>query len=134
MNLILNLMISWDFFLFISCFVEKKDMVNVNNLLVKPLWQMSGEEYVALHAYACAVNMTGPDASHVTRIKGVSALAEYCACSPSQVAKFLREGVLDSAIISRIGKSIVFDGEKARLCANEYQEQQRSSRRKIKNK
>lgn len=100
----------------------------------KPLWQMSGEEYVALHAYACAINMTGPEASQVTRIKGVSALAEYCACSPSQIAKLLREGVLDSAIFTRIGKSIVFDGDEARRCADEYLTQQRILRRNKKNK
>lgn len=131
MNLILNLMISWDFFLFISCFVEKKDMVNVKNLLDKPLWQMTGEEYVALHAYACAINTEGREASQVTRrLKGVQAVAEYCACSPSQIAKLLREGVLDSAIVSRIGKSIVFDADKARNSANVYQEQKRSANKK----
>ena len=90
---------------------------------------MSGEEYVALHAYACAINMTGPEASQVTRLKGVQAVAEYCACSDSQIAKLLREGVLDTAILSRIGKSIIFDGDEARRCANEYQDQQRALRR-----
>lgn len=134
MNLILNLMISWDFFLFISCFVEKKDMVNVKNLLDKPLWQMTGEEYVALHAYACTINTEGREASQVTRLKGVQAVAEYCACSPSQIAKLLREGVLDTAILSRIGKSIVFDADKARDCADDYQMRQRASRRENKNK
>lgn len=99
-------------------------------LLDKPLWQMTGSEYVALHAYACSVNSAGREASHVTRVKGVQAVAEYCACSPSQIAKLLREGVLDSAIVSRIGKSIVFDANKARNSANVYQEQKRSSKNK----
>lgn len=105
-------------------------MVNVKNLLDKPLWQMTGEEYVALHAYACAINTEGREASKVTRVKGVQAVAEYCACSASQIAKLLREGVLDSAILSRIGKSIVFDADKARNSANVYQEQKRSSKNK----
>lgn len=83
-----------------------------------------------LHAYACSVNTAGREASPVTRVKGVQAVAEYCACSPSQIAKLLREGVLETAIVSRIGKSIVFDGDKARDCANEYQEQKRSFKNK----
>lgn len=91
---------------------------------------MVGEEYVALHAYACSINADGREASRVTRLKGVQAVAEYCACSPSQIAKLLREGVLDSAIVSRIGKSIVFDADKARNSANVYQEQKRSAKNK----
>lgn len=103
---------------------------NISKLLQKPLWQMTGEEYVALHAYANTINKEGrAEASKVTRIKGVQAVAEYCDCSVSQIAKLLREGVLDSAILSRIGKSIVFEGDEARRCANEYQAQQRAKRK-----
>ena len=102
----------------------------ITDLLLKPICMMTGEEYVALHAYACSINMDSRvSAPQVTRVKGVHAVAEFCACSDSQIAKLLREGALDSAIISRIGKSFVFDGEKARLCANEYQELQRALRR-----
>ena len=109
--------------------------IEIKELLKKPLWQMVGEEYVALHTYACSINMEGRAlASQVTRVKGVHAVAEYCDCSPSQIAKLLREGVLDSAIVSRIGKSIVFDGEVALRCAAEYQEQQRTNRKNTANK
>ena len=110
------------------------DNKDINGLLEKPLWQLTGSDYVALHAYACSVNTAGPEASQVTRVMGVQAVAEYCACSPSQIAKLLREGVLDSAIFTRIGKSIVFDGDEARRCADEYLTQQRILRRKKKNK
>ena len=120
------------FFFVYQLLCRKKDMVNVKNLLDKPLWQMTGSEYVALHAYACSTHTEGPEASQVTRVQGVQAVAEYCACSPSQIAKLLREGVLESAILSRIGKSIVFDGDKARSLANDYQMQQRTSRQNLK--
>lgn len=92
-------------------------MVNktvVQELLHKPLWQLTGEEYVALHAYACTINMDGKAGKPaISQIKGVRPLAEYCSCSESQIYKLLREGVLDEAIISHIGKRIVFDGDKA---------------------
>ena len=101
----------------------------IKELLKKPLWQMIGEEYVALNTYARSINMEGrAEATQVTRLKGVHAVAEYCDCSDSQVTKLIREGALDTAIISRIGKSIVFDGDKARRCANDYQAQQRALR------
>lgn len=104
------------------------------DLMKKPLWQMTGEEYVALHAYACTVN-NGDRTGRQTEVqcKGVHALAQYCSCSDSQVFKLLREGVLEEAIVSRVGKSIVFDGEVALRCAAEYQEQQREIRRNKKN-
>ena len=104
----------------------------ISELLGRPLWQLSGEEYVALHSYACSLNSEKGNAGtlQVVRIKGVHAVAEYCSCSASQIAKLLREGVLDAAILSRVGKSIVFDGDEARRRANEYQMQQRASRTK----
>ena len=106
----------------------------ITDLLLKPICMMTGEEYVALHAYACSINMEGrAEASQVTRVKGVHAVAEYCECSDSQIAKLLREGVLDSAIFSRIGRSIVFDGDEARRCAHAYMEKQRALRREKKN-
>ena len=108
---------------------------NIQYLLAKPLWQMTGEEYVALHAYACTI-INGDSKGRQTQVlcKGVHALALYCSCSDSQVFKLLREGVLDAAIRSRVGKSIVFDGEVALRCAAEYQEQQRTNRKNTANK
>lgn len=91
---------------------------------------MTGEEYLSLHAYAHTSNdEDNAKIQQVVRVKGVHAVAEYCDCSDSQIAKLLREGVLAPAILSRIGKSIVFNGDEARRCANEYQMQQRASRK-----
>ncbi|MBQ6953200.1 MAG: DUF3853 family protein [Bacteroidales bacterium] len=97
----------------------------------KPLWQMTGEEYVALHTYACTLYNGEGVRKAVTCCKGVHELAEFCCCSQSQIYKLLRERVLDEAIISRIGKQIVFAGETARNLAQAYLN---DSRRKIQNK
>ena len=112
---------------------------NVKQLLNIPVWQMTGEQQYRLIQFAlgnvtpnAASNSTmapdSPFAPKRTRIAGVHALALYLECCDSLVYKLRREGVLDEAIISRIGKKIVFDGEIARRCANEYQEQQRTLR------
>ena len=112
---------------------------NVKQLLNTPVWQMTGEQQYRLIQYALgnggpnsesnpAMVTVTPIASRRTRIAGVHALAQYMECCDSLVYKLRREGVLDEAIISRIGKKIVFDGEIARRCANEFQEQQRLQR------
>ena len=103
---------------------------NIKDLLEKPLWQMTGAEYVALYAYACSIN-NGPHAmtQTVTRITGIEALAQYLGCGVSTIYKIKHEGVLQEAIISRVGKNIVFDGEIARRCADDYQKNQRAHRK-----
>lgn len=110
-----------------------KSKLDLAELLHKPVCMMTGEEYVALHTYAHTLLNGGDAKVSQVRVKGVNAVADFCDCSPSQISKLLREGVLDSAIISRIGKSIVFNAETARRCASEYQEQQRALRREQKN-
>ena len=98
---------------------------NVKQLLNIPVWQMTGEQQYRLIQFASTMAPDSPSVPKRTRIAGVHALAQYMECCDSLVYKLRREGVLDEAIISRIGKKIVFDGEVARRCANEYQEQQR---------
>lgn len=106
-----------------------KTKQDLAELLNKPLWQMTGEEYVSLHAYACNINAGETVKSQsATRITGVRALSEYLDCCESTVYMLLRIGVLKDAIISRIGKKIVFDGDKARELGAKYQKEQRELR------
>ncbi len=102
----------------VYCLHMKED---IKSLLSKPLWQLSGEEYVRLHAYACTLCHTSETAP-VTKVTGVRALAESLSCCESTVYKLRREGVLDNAIISHIGKNIVFDAQKACSLAKEYRD------------
>ena len=61
------------------------------------------------------------------RITGVRALAIYLGCCESTIFMLRRNGVLDEAIISQIGKKIVFDGDKARVLAYEFQKNRRGT-------
>lgn len=99
----------------------------ISDLLFKPLWQLTGEEYVRLHAYACTLKRD-TEPTPVTRVTGVRALAEYLSCCESKIYALKREGVLDSAIISHIGKNTVFDGEKARELAQAYIQESRKGK------
>ena len=105
--------------------------VDIQDLMSKPLWQMTGEEYVSLHVYAteqaCATPASPPNT--IVYKTGVRALAEYLSCCETTIYLLKRDGVLDDAIVSRVGKHIVFDAEKARHLADEYKQKERAANR-----
>lgn len=98
----------------------------IKNLLDKPVWQMTGKEFYQLACYALEGNVTTGTTKGVC-VTGVHALAEYLDCCDSTVYALKRNGVLDGAVISQIGRKIVFDGEKARELAVEYLKGRRAS-------
>lgn len=94
-------------------------MNNIKELLAKPLWQLSGEEFCQLFKYAyeqCDVHRDGGS----LRLTGIAALAAYLGCSEAQIYKMKKEGVFNSAIASHIGKTYVFMAEEAQRCVDEY--------------
>jgi len=113
----------------------------IEDLLVKPVWQMTGEEYLELTQYA--LKSAGGNETVAERMgqkaMGVHALAVELGCSDSTVYSLMRTarqedgssdggGLLRDAIVSRIGRRIVFDVEKARTLADEYQRTSRDER------
>lgn len=103
---------------------------NVKDLLGKMLVQLSGEEFCALTRFA--VEGATPLASPLPVAKqavGISLLADALGCSVSFLYSLKAKGVLNDAIISHIGKKVVFDVEKARNLAEQYQAEQRASRK-----
>ena len=101
---------------------------NVEQLLKTPLWQMTGEDFIHLLRYALDAQAGTRKTDNRVLIAGARPLAEHLSCSESMVHKLLRDGALEPAIVSHIGKKWVFDGEKARQCANSFMEQQRMQR------
>ena len=109
--------------------------ININGLLEKPLWQMTGEEYCQLTQYALSLSNgtgTAPSPSGQKAL-GVHALAMELGCSDSTIYALMRTpreedgsseggGVLKDAIVSRIGRRIVFDVDKARELAKQSQQ------------
>lgn len=100
------------------------------DLLDKPLWQLTGKEYVALHAYAAKkANEKNDTLQTTTRCTGVRELAQFLQCCESKIYAMKRDGVLDGSIVSSIGKSTIFDGEKARELAQAYIQEHRRVRK-----
>ena len=106
----------------------------IEGLLQKPLWQMTGEEYCQLTHYALSLSPnTGSSTSPPgQKALGVHALAIELGCSDSTVYALMRTpreeddsadggGILQPAIVSRIGRRIVFDIDIARRLADDYQ-------------
>ena len=115
---------------------------SIEGLLEKPVYMMTGEEYLELTHYALAnspnaANRNSPNAANRPtqtgqKALGVHALAVELGCSESTIYALMRApreedgsnvggGVLREAIVSRIGRRIVFDVDKARKLADEYQ-------------
>lgn len=106
--------------------------IDIQGLLEKPVWQMTGEEYCQLTHYALSLspNSGSSQAPAGRKALGVHALAEELGCSESTIYALMRTsrdedgsseggGVLKPAIVSRIGRRIVFDVDKARELATQ---------------
>ena len=105
--------------------------VHAEELMKKPVCLMSGEELIALTQYAnggLPQTTTPSDQSKQVRVIGIKELAAYLGCCESTVYAIKKIGVLDPAIVSQIGKRIVFDAERARELADGYQKAQRELR------
>ena len=83
----------------------------------KPLISLSASEFIELLLSARAP-MSEPAKPDVAF--GIAELGEKIGCCPATVYAMKKTGALDGAIISHIGKKIVFDVAKARVAANEY--------------
>ena len=99
-------------------------------LLQKMLVQMTGEELVTIFREATTVGKDENGASVETTkyVYGIQDLAAYIGCCASTIYDLKKRGVLNGAIISQVGKKIVFNAPLARQLADEYQQQQREAR------
>ncbi len=107
--------------------------ITTNYLLEKPLWQMTGEEFLQLNELTRgSSNSTTENNEPNLYAHGVNELATMLGCCQSTVYALKKLGILDNAIVSQIGKRIVFDVRKARVLADEYQKSQRDQRKESK--
>ena len=103
-------------------FMEHIDGIDVKSLLSRFVMQMTGEELCVLARYILAESLSGEEVSRKTLkyAYGIRELSIAIGCCESRIYALKRLGVFDDAVVSRIGKKIVFDIEKARASACEY--------------
>ena len=106
-------------------------MADIEMLLAKMIVQMTGADLVTLIRYAICLPERSNNPVPRATVNGVNALAEALSCSPSTIYALMRTmreedglseggGILRDAIVSRIGRRIVFDVELARALANKF--------------
>lgn len=90
-------------------------------LLKRPLWQMTGEDLIELLK---TNTETREEKEKKQYAYGLRALGDELGCSQSTVFDLRKRGILDEAIVSYLGKRIVFNVEKARELSNKYKAEQ----------
>lgn len=91
--------------------------MNQENLLEKPIWQMTGEQFIALlknnteseNANAETVPGKTLEKKYVYGIRGIANLMD---CSISTANRVKKSGIIDEAIIQN-GRKIIVDSELA---------------------
>ena len=102
----------------------------LSQLLAKPIWQMTGEEFLQLNELGRENAAAGEEPKEVIEYAhGITELSQKIGCCQSIIYMLKKEGVLDDAIVSQVGRKIIFNVGKARALADEYQRTQRESRR-----
>ena len=91
--------------------------MKIENLLNKPLWQMTGEEFMFLSKSATSDSAHRQsevvvDASSPKYVYGLSGIAQLFGCSIPTANRIKKSGRIDKAI-KQIGRKIIVDAELA---------------------
>ena len=91
--------------------------MKIENLLNKPLWQMTGEEFMFLSKSATSDSAPRQpedtvDASSPKYVYGLSGIAQLFGCSIPTANRIKKSGRIDKAI-KQIGRKIIVDAELA---------------------
>ena len=90
-------------------------MKNLQELLSKPVWQMTGEEFIFLSKHASRQTETQPQPITDTERKyvyGILGIVKLFGCSLHTANRIKKSGKIDKAI-TQIGRKIIVDVELA---------------------
>lgn len=88
--------------------------MNIDDLKQKPLWQMTGEEFLSLQSHPKSESGTKTETIQVAKkfVYGLRGLAELFGCSIPTANRIKQSGKIDKAI-TQIGRKIIVDAELA---------------------
>jgi hypothetical protein len=81
--------------------------MNLHDLKLKPLWQMTGEEFLFLQKKSKTV--ANCEKQIVYRIRGI---AQLFGCSMPTASRIKKSGIIDNAI-TQVGRKIIVDAKLA---------------------
>ncbi|RJV14462.1 DUF3853 family protein [Bacteroides sp. AF26-10BH] len=89
-------------------------MTNLQELLSKPVWQMTGEEFIFLSKHASGQTEMQPQVTDTERkyVYGILGIAKLFGCSLPTANRIKKSGKIDKAI-TQIGRKIIVDVELA---------------------
>ena len=90
-------------------------MTNIQELLSKPVWQMTGEEFIMLSRHASVQTEAQPQPVTDTSRKyvyGIPGIDRLFGCSLPTANRIKKSGKIDKAI-TQIGRKIIVDAELA---------------------
>ena len=87
-------------------------MLDINQLLNKPIAMMTGEELTFLIKNCASNNNPSPTILHQKNFYGIEGIAQVFGCSVPTANRIKKSGVIDDAI-TQIGRKIIIDAEKA---------------------
>lgn len=89
--------------------------MNIKELRQKPLWQMTGEEFLFLHQNSASTDAQQPTVTVDTTKKyvyGILGIAKLFGCSMPTANRIKQSGKIDRAI-TQIGRKIIVDAQLA---------------------
>ena len=90
--------------------------MEIRDLLSKPVWQMTGEEFIFLNRHALQGSGTKPAQPAADKEKkyvyGILGIAKLFGCSLPTANRIKKSGKIDKAI-TQIGRKIIVDAELA---------------------
>ena len=94
-------------------------MDDISTIIAKPLFSLTADEFFRA-ATALRANAQSQPSSVKNVAYGLAELGEHIGCCQATLYALKKQGVLDAAIISHVGKKIVFDVDIAREAANTH--------------
>lgn len=109
--------------------MKTDEEIRIEELLGRPLWQLTCQEYVALMRHLLSeCGSTGNESAPPRQAIGMTALAKALGCSTSLLYGIRHNVNFEEAVISRIGRKEVYDIETARKIANDFMKREREAR------
>ena len=86
--------------------------MEIRDLLSKPVWQMTGEEFIFLNRHALQGSGTKPAHKEKKYVYGIGGIARLFGCSIPTANRIKKSGRINRAI-TQIGRKIIVDADMA---------------------